>query len=325
MFRPASYRAQSVMEVQGVKRRKKHKSRGDSEESMLSFLQREIPITQQTLDWLRSTIRDFPQTADERKKKLAELELERQPHLEKVRTRVAEISRTIQYWEEAKAKLIAKQKALGFFGFLSRDWMAPAEIRKRIEDLDDNIARWTRKRSEEGWELWHPPRLNAYSPGDKRGYSLDDEGFEKLKKHAQVWEELLAYQKAEHAKLAVVVRKNKNKLLAKYGADEATIAAAAAHFGKTRDLADRIKIALRAQLDGSPNCPYCGLPLGDAIHADHIYPVSKGGLSTTENMVLICEQCNLKKGAKTLREFIRENNFDTGSIESALELLGKRF
>jgi 5-methylcytosine-specific restriction endonuclease McrA len=42
-------------------------------------------------------------------------------------------------------------------------------------------------------------------------------------------------------------------------------------------------------------------------------------------MVLICEQCNLKKGAKTLREFIRENNFDTGSIESALELLGKRF
>ena len=42
-------------------------------------------------------------------------------------------------------------------------------------------------------------------------------------------------------------------------------------------------------------------------------------------MVLICEQCNLKKGQKTLRQFIRENNLDMGRIESALELLGKRF
>ena len=131
--------------------------------------------------------------------------------------------------------------------------------------------------------------------------------------------------KLEHAKVAAVLREKENKLRAKYGVGDDTIAAAAAHFGKTRDLADKIKIALRAQLDVSRDCPYCGLPLGTAMHTDHIYPVSRGGLSTSENMVLVCEQCNLKKGDKTLREFIRENNLDINRIESALELLGKHF
>lgn len=111
----------------------------------------------------------------------------------------------------------------------------------------------------------------------------------------------------------------------KYGIGDDVLAAAAAHFGTTRELADKIKGALRAQLAVTKDCPYCGLPLGDAIHADHIYPVSKGGLSTPENMVLICEQCNLKKHSKTLRQFMKAYKLDEERIEAVLELLHKHF
>jgi 5-methylcytosine-specific restriction endonuclease McrA len=111
----------------------------------------------------------------------------------------------------------------------------------------------------------------------------------------------------------------------KLGISDNVVAAAAAHFGTTRELADKIKRDLELQLDITRDCPYCGLPIGDAIHADHIYPVSKGGLSTVENMVLICEQCNLKKGSKTLRQFITANNLDGKRIELVLESLRKHF
>ena len=83
--------------------------------------------------------------------------------------------------------------------------------------------------------------------------------------------------------------------------EERISAAAAAHFGKTRDHADKIKGGLGQQLDLTKDCPYCGCPLDDAVHADHIYPVSKGGLSTYENMIIICMQCNIRKGDMTLR------------------------
>ena len=40
--------------------------------------------------------------------------------------------------------------------------------------------------------------------------------------------------------------------------------------------------------------PYCkvelaGRTLNDKIHLDHIYPVSKGGYSVFEDLVLMCE------------------------------------
>ncbi len=69
-------------------------------------------------------------------------------------------------------------------------------------------------------------------------------------------------------------------------------AAAAAHFGKTRTLAKGVRKLILDQVHILPICPYCGEALGDEPHADHIYPVSHGGLSTTENMVFICSTCN---------------------------------
>jgi 5-methylcytosine-specific restriction endonuclease McrA len=47
-------------------------------------------------------------------------------------------------------------------------------------------------------------------------------------------------------------------------------------------------------------CQYCGS--GDDLTFDHVVPRSKGGLTTWENVVSACSQCNTQKGAKTMKE-----------------------
>ena len=38
---------------------------------------------------------------------------------------------------------------------------------------------------------------------------------------------------------------------------------------------------------------------GTPFHFDHIVPISKGGVSTPDNIQLLCQECNLLKGNKT--------------------------
>lgn len=100
---------------------------------------------------------------------------------------------------------------------------------------------------------------------------------------------------------------------------------AAAHLEKSRRLADRIKRKLADQLKILNVCPYCGGELGVSPCADHIYPVSKGGLSTPRNMVIVCAQCNQDKGDLTLGKFIALHKRDGEAIHRKLALLGKDY
>ena len=83
--------------------------------------------------------------------------------------------------------------------------------------------------------------------------------------------------------------------------------------------------AVKKKLKHHDDCPYCGGDLGPNPHADHIYPLSRGGYGVPSNMVLVCSSCNLKKHNFTLREFILKFNLDRDVIESRLEKLGKHF
>ena len=49
-------------------------------------------------------------------------------------------------------------------------------------------------------------------------------------------------------------------------------------------------------------CRYCGVSVDDGaiLHADHVIPESKGGLTTLENLVTACIDCNLGKRDKDL-------------------------
>jgi 5-methylcytosine-specific restriction endonuclease McrA len=71
-------------------------------------------------------------------------------------------------------------------------------------------------------------------------------------------------------------------------------------------------------------CIYC-LKLNNVklAEADHIHPVNKGGLTTMQNMILICKNCNSKKSNQTLRVFCKKSNFNYDKICERLENLGK--
>lgn len=51
-------------------------------------------------------------------------------------------------------------------------------------------------------------------------------------------------------------------------------------------------------------CYYCGDPLNGQYHIEHRIPVSRGGTSGKENLVIACPPCNRGKGARTDVEFI---------------------
>ena len=119
----------------------------------------------------------------------------------------------------------------------------------------------------------------------------------------------------------------KGKIETKRKAERALIAA---YRGKSRSLADQIKPELREQIGIDPHCPYCGWYMADDPHCDHIYPVSKGGLSTPQNMVYVCSDCNLKKNGLTLTQFINKYKKEGDllsrvEIEQNLKKLGKDY
>lgn len=112
----------------------------------------------------------------------------------------------------------------------------------------------------------------------------------------------------------VLVKENKEKK------NEKTKAIAANAIDKGRELADTLK----NKIPKTTLCPYCNEKLTNP-HLDHIYPISKGGGSSSTNLVYVCQTCNLKKSDLTLRNFIKKFDLDKERIEDTLEELGKDF
>jgi 5-methylcytosine-specific restriction endonuclease McrA len=105
--------------------------------------------------------------------------------------------------------------------------------------------------------------------------------------------------------------------------DEATRSMAAAHASKIRSSSQSLKLRSLRSVD-EPICPYCKSEVeATDLVLDHIYPVSKGGLGTTPNTVLVCVDCNSWKGAKTLADFCEIADFDFLEVRARLKALGK--
>ena len=95
---------------------------------------------------------------------------------------------------------------------------------------------------------------------------------------------------------------------------------------KNRSGSQNIKEKLLKPIRGKSNwvCPYCtNLSDVNLAEADHIHPVNKGGLTTLQNMVLICKKCNSKKTNLMLRVFCKKQSYDYNEVCDRLEKLGK--
>ena len=94
--------------------------------------------------------------------------------------------------------------------------------------------------------------------------------------------------------------------------------------GKSRELADQLKPVLRKEAEERQNvCPYCSQHLGLQPHLDHIHPVSKGGMSSIENLVYVCTNCNLRKSNKSLFSFATEYGLNFPALANRLQKMGK--
>ena len=51
-------------------------------------------------------------------------------------------------------------------------------------------------------------------------------------------------------------------------------------------------------------CVYCGDEIGP-FHFDHVFPWSKGGGHSADNIVVACKSCNLSKGSLLLSEWFQ--------------------
>lgn len=93
--------------------------------------------------------------------------------------------------------------------------------------------------------------------------------------------------------------------------------------GRARERADELKSALRAQNKIFPDCPYCFGPLGTDAELDHINPISRGGLSTKDNLVFVCRTCNQSKKGLTLSAFLKQRAVLRDRVEALLDKLKK--
>jgi hypothetical protein len=73
-------------------------------------------------------------------------------------------------------------------------------------------------------------------------------------------------------------------------------------FTKREYISAKLKAEVAAR-DGE-KCVYCGDD-GGPFEFDHVLPVSKGGKTCHENIVLACQPCNRSKGARTPEEWLQ--------------------
>jgi hypothetical protein len=81
--------------------------------------------------------------------------------------------------------------------------------------------------------------------------------------------------------------------------------------------------SLKSIVKKTKDCPYCGADLGVEPHLDHIYPVTKGGLSIVENLIWCCSTCNGLKSDKGLMQFLKEQGLPMEQTLTRLHSLGK--
>ena len=63
------------------------------------------------------------------------------------------------------------------------------------------------------------------------------------------------------------------------------------------------QIDLQQKLMQRPMCTYCGNSNLEELSMDHIFPISKGGEDTADNLIWACKSCNSSKNATDMLEW----------------------
>jgi 5-methylcytosine-specific restriction endonuclease McrA len=220
----------------------------------------------------------------------------------------------------------AFQKALSYYGYLKGFLDRSRERERRIEEITSTMKTIREQKA----LISSQTKLNVFerlignrpiedpriAEMDRRLATLTKE-FDKLWASQAEGQTEIDERKRLYHELRVIraVRKQRR--------NDATKALAAAHLGRIRSSSQSLKTkSLKAV--GTPTCPYCDYQVDASdLVLDHIYPVSKGGLGTSANTVLVCAACNSAKGARTLSDFCEIEELDFMEVRARLKALGK--
>jgi len=183
--------------------------------------------------------------------------------------------------------------------------------RQELQRIDEEIAR---KHAEIPKDIFPVNGSNYRTPGAER---ILQRTIAELTTSIATYERALVphVRREEHLAQEKAKKEAQKQRMAELRAAAATVTA------ESRELAAK----LRRKMAKQGCCPYCGGELGNIPHADHIYPISKGGRSVERNLVFVCSTCNVKKSKLTLAAFIRTYQLNRDEIESRLTAIGKDF
>lgn len=240
----------------------------------------------------------------------------------------ASLSTLEKHLGEAYAKVAAYESSLTERQAQLR--AAPAELRtisQRLAEIDNSLSLvWGKRQPKQGLmgQLFGATELPAWTKtriaslqSEKSELQRRQNHLQGLAVHVRVTEGAISEARSWLAKLRAAT----DRKLKKRDTVVELRASAAKNAKETRDVGFTVRHSLTRQ----PWCPYCGGELGTSPHADHIYPVAKGGRSVPKNMVLVCATCNIMKRDLTLAAFIRKFSLDREAIERRLQTLHKDF
>lgn len=158
------------------------------------------------------------------------------------------------------------------------------------EEIKEWFREWYKEHSEEAKAngmKWRENHLEESKALQKEWYKRNSE---------RVKAKSGKYQKTEKGRrvrraITANVRANKNMIT-----DKIT----------TKDIESIEKSNIRKY--GKLTCEFCKTPIaetGEAYHADHKTPYSRGGSNLKRNIHISCGKCNRKKNDKTVKEFIK--------------------
>ena len=170
------------------------------------------------------------------------------------------------------------------------------------------------KRKEKLFEEWYKKqkrfkngKITIFLQIEKKADKLDEEIWELETKENELNQLIKSYPRAK-----TLVKKRE------------TSSIVAAHKNRVREAGSNVSQKLRKEKKYPYDCPYCNQEISKGYdHVDHIMPIAKGGMSVIENMILVCEGCNLEKSDQTLRNFCKIKSFDFDKIAKKLEKQGK--
>lgn len=268
------------------------------------------------------------------KEQIVQIQKEQTELISRYAKAIAYIEQVIKPLRSARELIVSSKKCYIFYEHWLFGSILKSEYKKSVKVLENNIKNADEKLNQiiqkSSENTFYMTYLHA--EGDvNRNFSELQRQMSKneysLKQHNVTINECnkflqIQIEKYERKNLAEERKKERNrlKLEGERKKQEEISAKLASAEKKSREEANKRKKDIKI----NDYCPYCGKVIFNG-HVDHIYPIAKGGLSTTVNMVYICATCNLQKSNLTLNQFISKFELDRDFIENNLTNLNKCF